>query len=399
MNNEDMAICRIDYMKWSDMQQIQRLVSSVRAYANAHIEVEDCIRQVTERIEDVFEGRIGPNEYATIVRLLRGLVEFVRTHRFDENDHEVMVVTGNIIKLVQGDNKMNKNQLAAMTFRRVKEAITRVALGSDFGDDRITTVAEQYTYKIMTDVFGGKTPFEIQSSQFVEKLYEMDPETEDVLDNGTLVIDGMKVLIEAPSLRHAIYEGMTPDEISEARVTNRWATVEKSKVVDGRLSFVAVYEDGIKRKVVQQVDLAWIVKKDSIPRIDTLMTAEGHFREEMTTEKLVYFLKGRMKVIRDFDPKIFKVQTGIDGDVVPLEEYLVTEGVIPTQDGGAEEDDTEYTVWNEAGSPAIRGTIRVILNWAIALLQASGTYEGYEVGREGMMGGVSLKEFVEEHGA
>lgn len=389
-----MAICRIDYMKWDHMQQIHGLVNSVRCQAsnpNAS-KVETHIRQVTEQIEDMLDYNLSDDNAYRIVLILRGLIQFVRTHYFDENEHEVIVVTGNIIKLVQGDNKMDQNQLTAMTFRRVKEAIERVALSTDpnFGDERITTVAEDYANRIVTDVFGGKSKFELRSSQFVDQYYEMDPETEDLLDNGSLVIDGMKVLLEDPQFRTNIHDGMSAYEISGARMTNRWATVEKAKLVDGNLSFVGVYDDGIKRKVVREIRLAWLVKKDSIPRIDSLMNLEGMCLDEMPTAKMVAFLKHRMKVAMHFDAEGLKIQTGIDGDVIPLTDYLVNEGVIP-------EDGTEYAVYNEEGTTVFTGTPRSIEGWAVELSDAGGDkYGGFEVGREGMMGGVSLTAFMEE---
>lgn len=339
MSDKDMAICRIDYMKWSDMQQIHKLVSSVRVYANTYVEVEDHIRQVTEQIEDVFEGRVGSNEYTAIVRLLKELVLFVRTHWTVENDNEVIVVTGKIIKLVQGDNKMDKNQLVAMTFRRVQKAIQEVVRnGVDFTDDRIADVADEYAAKIVTDVFGGKIPFEIQSSQFVDKYYEMDPETEDLLDNGTLVVDGMEVLVESPSLREEIHDRMSAADISKARMKNRWATVENSKIRDGILSFVALYEDGIKRKVVQQSDLAWLVKKDSIPMIAEDVSA-----------------------------------------------------------GTGEKDHINYVVWNKGGIPVFVGTISAVLDWVAELPEVFDWHVGFEVSPEDVRATVSLKEFVEEN--
>jgi hypothetical protein len=346
---------------------------------------------VTE-IDDHFAGKLSPDTYHGVVLLLRRLTPFVKVNDKISNDYNVNFVTKNIIKLVQGDNKMDQNQLTAMTFRRVKEAIEKVAVGNgplpDVSDENITTVAEDYAARIVSDVFGGKTP---ATSQFVEKYYEMDPDTEDLLDNGSLVVDGMKVLIEDPKFRVGIPNIMKPEQISNARVTNRWATVEQTKIRDRILSFVAVYGDGVKRKVVHPVDLAWLVKKDSIPRIDTIMTTEGVFLDEKPTAKMVAFLKERMKYMgENFDPKFHKIQTGIDGDVIPLAEYLVNEGLIP-------EDGSEYTVWNSEGTGVFTGTSRSIVAWAEELYYVGDKYEGFKVGREGVIDSVSLKEFVEEY--
>lgn len=394
MDDNDMAICRIDYMSWSNMQKIHDLVDCVRRFAsrNRDSDTENYIREVVGRMEDVFEIRIGTHEYVNIMLLLRNLVKFVRSHRTEENDHEVLGVTGNIIKLVQGDTRMDHNQLTAMTFHRVKEAIEKVArnTGQNFGDQNIVNVAEEYSAKILADVFGGEVP---ANSQFVDKYYEMDPVTEDLLDNGSLVVDGMKVLIEDPQFRAEITNIMKPEQISKARMTNRWATVEQSKVRDRILSFVAVYGDGIKRKVVHPVDLAWLAKKDSIPRIDTIMTTEGVFLYEKPTAKMVAFLKERMKYMgENFDPKFHKIQTGIDGDVIPLAEYLINEGVIA-------EDGAQYTVWNEEGAEVFVGTPRSILGWAAELSDAGGSkYVGFSVTRVGDVTGHTLEKFVEDHG-
>lgn len=391
MDNKDAAICRIDRMKWVDMQQVHNLVSSVRAYANTHIEVEDHIRQVAEQLEDTFEGRIGPNEYAAIVKMLKGLVEFVRTHRFEENDHQVIVTTGDIIKLVQGDNKMNKNKLQAMTFRRVQEAIQEVAWRPVTPTNEVVdTVAEAYAAKIVSDVFGGKVP---TSAEYVDKYYEMDPESEDLLDNGSLVIDGMKVLIEDPDFRQNIYDGMTALEISNARMTNRWATVEKAKLLGDRLSFVGVYDDGIKRKVVREIALAWLVKKDSIPRIDTLMNLDGVLLDEMPTAKMVAYLKDRMKVAMHFDVKQLKIQTGYDGDIIPMEQYLVDEGIVAVQ---GEEDN--YEVFNEEGNSCFFGSIEEVCTWARGLADyGDAKYAGFEV-THSTQADTTLEEFMQQHG-
>jgi hypothetical protein len=226
---------------------------------------------------------------------------------------------------------MKKNDLVSMVYSRIAGAVNRLEERLNYGvldGPAPSDIMEDCAVRIVEDVFSGKIS---AGSDLVSRYYEMDPETEDVLHNGTLVIDGMKVLIEAVDLKVDIAEDMTEFANHTARKTNRWATVTESKIVDYKdgphLAFVGVYDDGVKRKISYPVDYAWFVKKDSIPRIDTLMNLEGMLLEEAPTAKMVAFLKDRMKVAMYFDAKQLKIQTGIDGDVIPLEEYLIDEGV------------------------------------------------------------------------
>lgn len=103
---------------------------------------------------------------------------------------------------------------------------------------------------------------------FVPKFYHMNPQTEDLLFDGTELKDGMVVLIEHSDLRGDLDTiSIHPSHLERALKWNRWTTVsavvfdeEKDQVL-----FIATYEDGTKRKFIADADYAWFVKKDSIP--------------------------------------------------------------------------------------------------------------------------------------
>lgn len=118
------------------------------------------------------------------------------------------------------------------------------------------------------------------SSLFVEKFYEMDPQFEDLLPNGTHLKDGMVVLLE-DSLHRADPSRINenPYEAEKARAVNRWATVshveviqrwernDHGEVIGGYsplVTFVATYGDGTKKKRSYDASFAWIVKLDSL---------------------------------------------------------------------------------------------------------------------------------------
>jgi len=103
-------------------------------------------------------------------------------------------------------------------------------------------------------------------SNFIQKFYEMDPKTEELLFDATYLRNGMKVLIESPDLRANPRMGLAGSELDRARTANRWCTVSFLKVGGEFVDFIATYDDGIKRKRTYPVGCAWIVKKDSLQK-------------------------------------------------------------------------------------------------------------------------------------
>lgn len=232
-----------------------------------------------------------------------------------------------IIEIMQGENVMdaetNKNKarrLVLEAMNLVRENANRTA---DWAD-----VANDYADEII-EIFEA----EKKDSDFVSKYYEMNPEEDDLLDNGTLVVDDMKVLIASPAFRATIKDDMSEEQIYSARRKNRWATVTNSRVSkvshEAVLVFVAVYEDGTKRKVIERADTAWLVKKDSIPKVEGLQT--------------------------------------------------------------------EYEVFNKEGTCVFKGTIPEVLTWAKKLPETGGKYTNFVVDLVGRYTNTSLTKFVRQH--
>lgn len=100
----------------------------------------------------------------------------------------------------------------------------------------------------------------IETDGMVDKWYEMDPDTEDLLYDGGELMDGMFVLLENPEMRVDVREELTDEELFRARRTNRWMQISRVKVTDKHVSFMAEFEDGVKSKLEFPVDESWIVK-------------------------------------------------------------------------------------------------------------------------------------------
>lgn len=452
MSHVDPYPTKINNIRYDVMRMINDNVHCVARFAgkNPNSDAEDYIRQVTEKIEDLFGGQVGPHEYVLIVRILRGFVEFVRHDHSMSVDEKAAHVTDSIIETVQGDTEMSKATISAMVYRRVNEAVTWAA-GSTVGSpDRIDEIVEDCTTRIMNDVFGEKSRAEIQAAEYTPAYYDMDPETEDLLDNGTLVVDGMKVLVEDHSFRADIHDAMLEASKAIARKNNRWCVVSNAKVIneatDTFLSFVGIYDDGTKRKWYVSTREAWFVKKDTISRVDGiyciadesiqfngipkdvasalrslaitawdkyLVQVGGHEFETVSeylwrVEQIEYadetdinryiilrneegeyitaatnhaIVKAYVK--RFIEPVNFgnyTVQTPETNVPKPLLDYL---GI-----------NDELVVWDEEGTEVFKGTREEIRKWADSPTGRRGKYLGYEVAREGLMGGISLKDFM-----
>lgn len=128
------------------------------------------------------------------------------------------------------------------------------------------------------------------SEELVDQHYEMNPETETILFDGTYLRDGMKVLIESPALRaHVKRENDVNTPI--ARVTNRWCVVSHVRNETGFTSFIATYDDDVMRKRSYPIDIAWLVKKDSLP--------ENNVEDREKFKKVFDIIKGHAEAIVD----------------------------------------------------------------------------------------------------
>lgn len=104
------------------------------------------------------------------------------------------------------------------------------------------------------------------------KYRDMDTQTEELLSRGSLLENGMVVLIEDPAYRtnlRRLNMGSEESQLAatdEAKVANRWCEVSEVFCRRDVLTFVAIYPDGTKRKRTHASDAAWFVKLDSLPK-------------------------------------------------------------------------------------------------------------------------------------
>jgi hypothetical protein len=118
--------------------------------------------------------------------------------------------------------------------------------------------------------------------EFIPKYYMLDPETEDLLFDGSKLRDGMVVVVADPAYRVPILEEMNDEALYLARMLNRFAKISNLVLQflgdPDRVTFIATYDDGHKVKVTHPMEWAWIVKKNSVnPEAETpnaVMTPE-----------------------------------------------------------------------------------------------------------------------------
>lgn len=115
---------------------------------------------------------------------------------------------------------------------------------------------------------------ELDITNYVSKFREMDPETEDLIADGEDLKNGMRVLIADPMNRKDVSHGFNDSLggvvveylLDRAKERNRWCTVSQLSYRDEIVSFVAIYDDGTKRKRTYNCSWAWFVKLDSMPK-------------------------------------------------------------------------------------------------------------------------------------
>lgn len=98
------------------------------------------------------------------------------------------------------------------------------------------------------------------------KFYKMNPETEELLPDGSHLANGMKVLVNDSDVRMRVGEGMKDWEMDRALANNQWCTISNLEIErnGAMISFIGTYEDGTKRNRRLGRALTWLVKLDSI---------------------------------------------------------------------------------------------------------------------------------------
>lgn len=114
---------------------------------------------------------------------------------------------------------------------------------------------------------------------FVDKYYETDSSTEDILFDGSDLYNGMNVLIEDREERQEILSEMTASMIDRAKERNCWAVISNVTWKGDSVSFIATYSDGSKRKRRHSIESAWLIKKDVVERIEETDSDGKKFEE------------------------------------------------------------------------------------------------------------------------
>lgn len=140
------------------------------------------------------------------------------------------------------------------------------------------------------------------SNDFVSRYYVMDPEVEDILPSGKLLMDGMCVLIEGSVSKTDIAENMREELVNKALINNRWCRVTDITYEDQdrKVVFVGEYADRSRIQRRMPLNFAWLVKKDSYPILSEAMRRRKLLVDIM--EKVVqrsYTLDESMMAIAD----------------------------------------------------------------------------------------------------
>jgi hypothetical protein len=105
----------------------------------------------------------------------------------------------------------------------------------------------------------------IGEQEIVNKFYEMDPETDTLLFDSTSLVDGMMILAANPEDRaDNPGEHTTPLRTDLAREKNRWCIISdiayEKYEGETRVSFIATYRNGSKRKRTCETTTPWLVR-------------------------------------------------------------------------------------------------------------------------------------------
>ena len=100
----------------------------------------------------------------------------------------------------------------------------------------------------------------VESEVFVDRFYEMNPESEDLI-SGDQLQNGLVVLIEDSMVREDPERADTSAySMKRLRENNQWCRVTSLRLHGDLVSFIGVYEDGVKRPRTFNQSYYWIVK-------------------------------------------------------------------------------------------------------------------------------------------
>jgi hypothetical protein len=122
-------------------------------------------------------------------------------------------------------------------------------------------------------VFADPEGVPVIPAEYTERWYEMDYETEILLNDSTGLKEGMVVLSELDGLRTDLtgWMAFNPDRpiplgiLAQANRWNRWSRIVTINRLAGLFFMAVEYADGSRRQLSGMDTQAWYVKKDSIP--------------------------------------------------------------------------------------------------------------------------------------
>jgi hypothetical protein len=111
--------------------------------------------------------------------------------------------------------------------------------------------------------------YDCNDGELVDKFYENDPLTEDVIF-GDKLRNGMRVLLEDSTFKPDLSQtNPSGYDLERRREISRWCEVSEVRFSEKVVSFIGIYDDGTKKKRAYAVDWAWIVKKVDVVTPET----------------------------------------------------------------------------------------------------------------------------------
>lgn len=101
----------------------------------------------------------------------------------------------------------------------------------------------------------------MQPIEFVPQSYEMDPETESLITDGSLLEAGMIVLVADPQMRSDLLTIETDEvEMAKALKYNRWGVVDNISIGPTKVRFRRTYDEDPLTVVSVLHTVPWLVR-------------------------------------------------------------------------------------------------------------------------------------------
>lgn len=117
------------------------------------------------------------------------------------------------------------------------------------------------------------------TSDMFHQFYIMNPTNEDLLYDGSEIVDEMMILVAEPERRVNLVDVLSAEQFYNAQKWNRWFRVnrlERKQTINGTfLSFLATYSDGSKIKFTMIPNhYSWLVLRESKTLTESIRRAQ-----------------------------------------------------------------------------------------------------------------------------